>query len=228
MPGAAQVNIIHGKIIYYYNYLFELYNPYKVIADWENELKRINEQFIQQPYNQDLNLPSHGRRAKADNEGTIRVRIIRGAGLIFTDKPEAFELYLNIKPENKTYHATLESEVHFEKKQVLDIEIPTEAIEEMVELAHDPSFLSLKNEDIFPNMVMMDGNDVTISVKTDVGNLTLESNLLDSTLWNGAILVDGDVIQTPFHLICAVAFEQLGIELDDEEEEEEEEEESPS
>ena len=79
--------------------------------------------------------------------------------------------------------------------------------------------MSLKDEDIFPDIMMLDGNDVIISVKTDECNLVLNSNMLDDTLSNGIIRVEGGEIQTPFHQLADIAFEKLGIEPDDFEEE---------
>ena len=164
---------------------------------------------------QDLNLPSHGKRAKADNIGTIRVKIARSEGLIYFMGPEDFELYLNVKPAEGIYHATLESEGESHNKpNIQDIMIPSEVLEEIVALSQNKAFMSLKNDDIFPDMVMLDGNDVTISVKTDAGNVSLDSNMLEDTLWDGVIPVAGDAIQTPFHKLAAIAFDILGIEPD--------------
>ena len=74
-------------------------------------------------YKQDLNLPSHGRRAKADNAGTIRVHITRGEGLMLYMDPQAFDYYLNIDTQNGTYHATIEVEKGLPpKKEVTSIE----------------------------------------------------------------------------------------------------------
>ena len=219
-PGAAQYSIARGEIIYYYNYLFELYNPFTIIEKWKKELKRMNEAFIMRPYKQDINLPSHARSNKVDNVGTIRVKITRQEGLVYTMGPNGFELYLNIKPENKTYHATLETDAVLDEKHVEDIEIPNEAIVDLVDLTKDPRFMSLTNEDIFPDMMMSDGNNVTISVTTDDENLDLDSNMLEDTLWNGVIPIEGEEIETPFHLISAIAFEKLGIEPEEYEDDE--------
>lgn len=172
-----------------------------------------------QNYKQDINLPSHGRRAKADNAGTIRVKIVRQEGFVYMMGPNGFELFINIKPENKTYHATLETEIEYGKKQLLDIEIPNQAIVDLVDLTKDKKFMSLKEEEIFPDLMILDGMDVTISVKTDDGNLNLNSNMLEDTLWNGVIPIEGGEILTPFHLISAIAFEKLGIEPEEYEDE---------
>ena len=169
----------------------------------------------------DTNLPSHGKRAKVDNVGTIRVKITRSEGLIYTMGPGGFELYLNIQPAEGIYHVTLESEGEdFRKPNVQDIEVPAEVLEEIVALSQNKNFMSLKNDDIFPDMMMLDGNDVTISVKTDAGNVSLDSNMLEDTLWDGIIPVADGEIQTPFSKLAAIAFNLLGIEPDEYEEEE--------
>ena len=74
--------------------------------------------------------------------------------------------------------------------------------------------MSLKNDDIFPDAMALDGNEVTISVKTDTKSLSLESNLLDDTLIAGVIEVEDGEFHTPFNKLGAIAFETLGIELD--------------
>ncbi len=83
-------------------------------------------------------------------------------------------------------------------------------IEEIIELSLDEHFMALNNYDIFPNAMMLDGNDVIISVKTDSGNLTLESNMLDESLSNGIIEMGGGEIPTPFHQLAEIAFGKLG------------------
>ena len=175
-------------------------------------------------YTQDPTLPSHGKRAKADNAGTIRVRITRDAGLIITMEPEAFDLYLNINPTANIYNATVEYEANFgEKKNVVPVVVPADVIEDVIKLTGNKTFMSLKNIGIFPDMVMLDGNDVKISVKSDAGNVTLDSNMLEDTLWNGKIAIKDNIIQTPFDRLAAIAFNLLGIEPEPEIDEDEEE-----
>ena len=175
-------------------------------------------------YTQDPALPSHGKRANADNAGTIRVRITRDASFIITMEPEAFDLYLNINPTAKTYNATVEYEANFgEKKNVVPVVVPDDVIEDVIKLSGDKTFMALKNNGIFPDMVMLDGNDVKISVKADTGNVVLDSNMLEDTLWNGEIVIKDAIIQTPFDRLAAIAFKLLGIEPEPEIDEDEEE-----
>ena len=218
MPGAARDQIERGQVISYYG-IFDLYNPFNIISDWEKELKRLNEMFTIRPYTKDASLPSHGRRRRADNKGTVRVRISRRSGIFYSVGPNGFDLYLNIRLANKTYYATLESEDELGKKTVMEISVPTKVIEDIVVLSNNTSFLSLKDEEIFPDIAMLDGYDVLISVKTDSGDLTLESNMLDETLSNGIIEFKGEDILTPFHQLAQIAFDKLGIRHEEFEEE---------
>ena len=97
------------------------------------------------------------------------------------------------------------------KRKTIDIEIPTGVIEQIVELSQDKEFMSLKNDDIFPDSMVLDGNEVTISVKTDPKNLSLENNLLDDTLITGIIEVEDGEFHTPLNELGTIAFETLGI-----------------
>ena len=163
-------------------------------------------------YKQDPTLPSHGRRAKADNAGTIRVRIKRETCLILYPTPEAFDFYLNICLAANTYNATVEyAEEYGSKKKIVPIEVPSKVIDDVIALSGNKTFMSLTSDVIFPDIVMMDGNYVRISVKTATGNLTLDGNILEDTLMHGSILLRESVIQTPFDSLAAIAFEVLGI-----------------
>ena len=136
--------------------------------------------------------------------------------------PQAFDYYLNIDTQNGTYHATIEVEKGLPpKKEVTSIEVAQEVLAEVVKLAHNKDFLALNNDNIFPDMMMLDGNDVRISVKTDAGIVSLDSNMLEDTLWDGFIPVGDGGIETPFDKLVAPAFEMLGIEPEEYEEEDE-------
>ena len=165
-------------------------------------------------YKQDLNLPSHGKRAKAENAGTIRVKISRSTGQFLTADPEGFEFYLNICPGQKMYNATVENEDGIPpKKQVTPVEVPNEVLEEVVKLASDKTFMSIKNDDIIPDMMMMDTDEVQIKVKSDIGSVSLDSNMLDDTLLNGFLPTSKGDFDTPIHELASIACEKLGIEL---------------
>lgn len=174
-------------------------------------------------FKQDISLSSHGKRAKVDNLGTIRVHIHRSPVLFLGMTPDSFDLYLNINAGKKSYNATVESgQFDPKRKNVTIVGVPSSLISELIELVNDKKFMALNNEIIFPDVAMLDGYDVTISVKTETGNVSLDSNMLDNTLWDGIIAIEGGEIQTPFNKLATIAFNLLGIgpeEYGDEEEE---------
>ncbi len=162
-------------------------------------------------YRKDTTIPSHGRRAKADNAGFIRVKISRWPGYIYTGG-DGFDFYLNIHPVKETYNATIESvESCSGKRLSCPADIPSDVLERMVRLAMDKDFMVVKNRDIFPDKAMLDGNDVRITVRSDIGNLSLSSNLLDDTLLDGQIPTAKMNFHTPFAQLADLAFKAFGI-----------------
>lgn len=162
-------------------------------------------------YRKDTTIPSHGRRAKADNAGTVRVKISRWPGYIYTGGG-GFDFYLNIIPASMAYNATAESVESFNgRRLVTSVDIPSEALERMVRLAHDKDFMSIKNADIFPDKAMLDGNDVRITVRSDIGTLSLDSNMLDDTLLDGWLPTTKMNFHTPLSQFAAPAFKAFGI-----------------
>ena len=162
-------------------------------------------------YRKDTTIPSHGRRAKAENAGTVRVKFSWWPGYIHTGG-SGFDFYLNIIPATMTYNATAESVESFNgRRLVTSVEIPTEALERMVRLAQDKDFMSIKNADIFPDKAMLDGNDVRITVRSDIGTLSLDSNMLDDTLLDGWLPTTKMNFHTPFSQFAAPAFKAFGI-----------------
>ena len=81
----------------------------------------------------------------------------------------------------------------------------------MVRLAQDKDFMSIKNADIFPDKAMLDGNDVRITVRSDIGTLSLDSNMLDDTLLDGWLPTTKMNFHTPFSQFAAPAFKAFGI-----------------
>ena len=162
-------------------------------------------------YRKDTTIPSHGRRAKADNAGFVRVKISRWPGFIYTGG-DGFDFYLNIHPATETYNATIESVENCSGKRLYcPADIPSDVLERMVRLAMDKDFMAVKNGDIFPDKAMLDGNDVRITVRSDIGNLTLNSNTLDDTLLDGWIPTTKMNFHTPFAQLADLAFKAYGI-----------------
>lgn len=158
--------------------------------------------------------------AKTDNPGTIRIRISRADGYRVTMDSQSFDLYLNINTRQHTYHATVEAERRMpRKREVTTVEVASDVLEELAQMAQSKEFLSLNNDVIFPNIAVNDGRHVRISVETEAGEVSLYNNLLESTLLNGFIPVGDFGIQTPIDKLAAIAFNLLGIEPEEEEEE---------
>lgn len=162
-------------------------------------------------YRKDTTISSHGRRANADNAGFVRVKISRWPSYIYTGG-DGFDFYLNIHPASMTYNATAESvESCTGRRLITSVDIPSEALERMVRLSQNKDFMSIKNADIFPDKAMLDGNDVRITVKSDLGNLSLSCNMLDDTLLNGWLPTKKMNFHTPFSQFAAPAFKAFGI-----------------
>lgn len=162
-------------------------------------------------YRRDKNIPSHGRRAKADNVGNVRVRISQMSGKIGS-QGDAFDFFLHIIPATETYNAVIESrDICTGKNICLPAEVPSEALEQIVRLASNKDFMSIRNEELFPDEVGLDGIDVWIQVRSDFGCLSIDSNLLERTLRDGWIPTTKMNFHTPFHRLAALAFEAFGI-----------------
>lgn len=163
-------------------------------------------------YRKDTTIPSHGRRAKADNAGTVRVKISKRPGTLTFFGKDDFDLFLNINPAAMTYNATAEKEQGLTGKRLsVSVDVPSELLERIVRLAQNRDFMSIKNEDIFPDMAMLDGNHVEIKVKTDTCGIALDSNMLEDTLHDGCIHTSRMNFVTPFNLLADLAYKALGI-----------------
>lgn len=167
---------------------------------------------------QDTSLPSHGRRAKADNTGTIRVKVSYWPRIILPVEGVAcgFDLHLNIDPASNTYHAMAETydgpSLHILSKSV---EVPPDILDGIVRLARRKEFMSLKDSDIFPGQIMLDGYYVSISVKSDKGDLSLCKSILEYTLMDGVIPTSIGCFHTPFHRLAAIGFKAFDMDSHD-------------
>lgn len=176
-------------------------------------------------YNQDNSLPSHGRRAKAENVGTVRVRIFNYPGFrLVTPYDDSWEMYLNVNLEAKMYHATVEVvTVAPSRRRYVSVTVPSAVIDAVVKLAQDKDFMTLKNGEIFPELAYLDGRMIQIKVASDAGSVNLDNSCLEDTLLDGKLASTKKVFNTPFHRLAAIAYETLGIDprADDVVEEEE-------
>jgi len=79
-------------------------------------------------------------------------------------------------------------------------------------MAKDRALIISKRVKIFPNLLVLDGGYVAISVRSVYGNATIKDSLLESTLDNGIIPSTKGDIETPIHHLAKIAFDTLGIE----------------
>lgn len=162
-------------------------------------------------YSKDTAIPSHDRRTKEENAGTVLVKISRWPD---NTNPggNGFDFYLNIIPATMTYNAAAESvESSSGRRLVTFVDIPSEALERMVRLAQNNDFMSIKNADIFPDKTRLGGNEVRITVRSDIGTLSLNSILLDDTLLKGWLPTTKMNFHTPFSQFADTAFNAFGI-----------------
>ena len=98
-----------------------------------------------------------------------------------------------------------------EKKISFPAEVPSEVLEQIVRLASNKDFMSIRNEELFPDEVGLDGIDVLIQVRSDFGCLSIDSNLLERTLRDGWIPTTKMNFHTPFSQFADTAFNAFGI-----------------
>ena len=138
--------------------------------------------------------------------GSIRVHLHHGAAFLGYIPEEIFDIHIHINPTAKTYHATISMDF-WRGSEEFDIEIPTDIIEELVGLSENKEFMSLTEEELFPNMAMLDGRDIAISICRDNTKVSFSSNLLEDTLDNGLLPTTKGEFKTPFDRLAAIGKE---------------------
>ena len=138
--------------------------------------------------------------------GSIRVHLHHGAAFLSYIPEEIFDIHIHINPTAKTYHATI-SMNFWRGSEEIDIEMPSDIIEELVGLSENKEFMSLTEEEIFPNKAMLDGRDIAISICRDNTKVSFSSNLLEDTLENGILPTAKGEFKTPFDRIAAIGKE---------------------
>lgn len=86
----------------------------------------------------------------------------------------------------------------------IDIEIPSDIIEELVGLSENKEFMSLTEEEIFPNMWMLNGMDISFSIFRDNTNVSCSRNLREDTLQNGILPTTKGELKTPFDRLADI------------------------
>ena len=147
-------------------------------------------------YRKDSCLPVHGRRAKADNAGCVRISIEKTPyAHVYTT-----QLYLNIDTNAKIYNIRVNDDIFLMgKKTITKVQLSQVLLRKLVEMAENEELLTLKNRDVFPKYVTLDGDTIIISIKSDKVNLSLFDGRLAETLVNGVIETCTGEIKTPLH-----------------------------
>ena len=171
-------------------------------------------------FKQDLNLPSHGKRSKEDNAGTIRIRIShKSYYYAVTLEPDGFDMYLNINLNANAYNATVEADYGLlPDKHIFPVEIANSLIMELVDFVQSDVFKKLNVREIpIPPGMVMDGYDEYVTIRTDSKSIKLDTRQCGSLLYDGTVMMYGGEINTPIHKLAALAYDVLGIKPDDEE-----------
>lgn len=147
-------------------------------------------------YRKDSSLPVHGRRAKADNAGCIRISIEKTPYVHIRNT----KLYLNIDTNAMVYNIKVDDDIFLMgKKTITEAQLSQVLLRKLVEMAENEELLTLKNRDVFPKYVTLDGDTIIISIKSDKVNLSLFDGTLAETLVNGVIETCTGEIKTPLH-----------------------------
>lgn len=138
--------------------------------------------------------------------GSIRVHLHYGSNFPAYFNEDVFDIHIHINPNSKTYHATISMDFSRGSKEI-DIEIPSDIIEELVGLSENKEFMSLTEEEIFPNMWVLDGMDISFSIFRDNTNVSCSRNLREDTLQNGILPTTKGEFKTPFDRLADIGKE---------------------
>jgi len=106
-----------------------------------------------------------------------------------------------INSSNGSYRASLKYQPTIFTDIDIQVEIPQKAIDALINLGKDESFLSLKKKDIFPGIMILDGMDVTFDLKSKEGRLNITDNSLGETINDGIIVTSTNEYYTGIDLI---------------------------
>lgn len=166
-------------------------------------------------YTIDQKLPASGYRKKEQNEPLVLFSLKERPSLFISMDNWRFNMAVN--PEEHTYNAVLHHEsheadnpaVHF-KVSDMTLWIPDEAIESLVQFAMDPSVPSIGQDDLFPELYILDGVDVSLDIRSKAGRFRMEDNRFMMTEEDGIIKTADREYQTGIHLIRQAIAQALG------------------
>ncbi|MBO7416647.1 MAG: hypothetical protein J6T18_04330 [Bacteroidaceae bacterium] len=157
-------------------------------------------------YKKDSTLPVQGRRSMAENAGCVRIRMEKTPyAHVYTT-----QLYLNIDTNAMVYNIRVDDESRlFGKKIITDAQLSQDLLKKLVEMAENEELLTLKNMEVFPKYVTLDGDTINISIKSDKVNISLNDGTLAKTLVNGVIETCTGEIKTPLHRLWKAGLKSI-------------------
>lgn len=150
-------------------------------------------------------LSPRGSRREEYKEGSIRIIMFSHSSHIIGDFFYDWTVYLNIIPSKMIYNAIVERENKFRMiKTATTLEVPSIVLEEIVKLAKDKAFMSLKQDDLNFDFILYDAPNAYLSFKSDEGALIIDDSLIALTFEDGKLPTKNGVYDTPFHKLVAL------------------------
>lgn len=164
-------------------------------------------------YKLDKKLPASGYRSKGDNSTLVLFSLSELACFVTLDQ-FTWRFNMAVNPMDMTYNAELKILHPFENKKwkTLSVKISDKAIRDLVEVAGDSQFMNLKHEEVFPDIIILDGINVSIDIKSAVGRFRMEDNTFMETEKTGIIETKTKQYKTGIHLIRRAIEKTLMIE----------------
>lgn len=152
-------------------------------------------------YQIDTKLPVSGHKCKDKNKGLVLLRLEERPWIVQSLIRQY--LRLAIDKAGKRYHATVVYEEFGSATKRVDIEIPDEALDALVKVSEDPDFMhhTSKNEELFPDICIIDGDYISIDLISDLGRFKSADGILNITRECGAIETESKSFYTGIDLI---------------------------
>ena len=152
----------------------------------------------------DDRLPAGGHRCKKDNEGLILLHLQEHGGSIMTLDECYKNFFLAINTSENTYNAELREDTYGTegaKPNRYPMQLTTAILNSVVELATNEDFMSLTEEDVQGEFMVLDGMDVLIDLKANGKRFNVDTNVMMDVTENGTIEAKGKIFKTKLHLI---------------------------
>lgn len=170
-------------------------------------------------YTIDQKLPASGYRKKEQNEPLVLFSLKERPSFFISMYEWRFNMAVN--PAEVTYNAvlhhdeqTMDDSVIVSRSSDITLKIPDEAIDALVQFATNPEAVAIKQEDLFPDISILDGVDVSLDIRSKAGRFRMEDNLFMMTEDDGIIKTADREYQTGIHLIRQAIAQALGEEME--------------